>query len=69
MQATRTADGGYIYTEGSREKRPSLSCRAADCRLNSALLATPRTGEQMGNKVTADVPLTSTDKLQTHQLC
>lgn len=51
------------------KKPPSLSCRAADCRLNSALLATLHTGKQMGNKVTADVPLTSTDKLQTHQLC
>lgn len=41
------------------KKPPSLSCRAADCRLNSALLAAPHTGKQMGNKVTADVPLTS----------
>lgn len=26
-------------------------------------------GKQMGNKVRADVPHTSTDRLQTHQLC
>lgn len=38
------------------KKPPFLSCRAADGRLNSALLAAVHAGKQMGNKVTADVP-------------
>lgn len=59
----------FIPGEGSHE-HPPLSCgAAADCRLNSALLVAARRGKQMGNKVTADVPRTSTDKLQMRQLC
>lgn len=60
----------YLYlARAVMKKPPSLSCRVADCRLNSAVLATRHTGKQMGNKVTADIPLASTDKLQTCQLC
>lgn len=57
--------GCYIFTPGEG----SPSCRAADCRLNSAFVATRHTGMQMGNKVTADGPPSLADELQTHQLC